>query len=1142
MLMKISLTQFMILLVFGATAMASGTSAQELLARSVTLNVAETELKSILNLLEKQADVKFAYSQKTIRAHRRVSLNVSGKSLSETLSLLLNPLEISYEVLSGRILLLPKPAVPDRGSAEDRKASLRHVVLTDREIHGAVTDGSGAGLPGVNIVIKGTQQGTVTDAAGRYTLLVPDNDAILIFSFVGYVSREIAVGSRTVIDVLFEEDKKALGELVVIGYQTVRRGEVSTAISSVGEKDIRDIPVLNIAQSLVGKMAGITLQQTSGAPGVAPAIRIRGSGSISNGNNPLYVIDGYPTSDGGMFNSIPPSDIESIDVLKDAAAAAIYGSRAGNGVVVVTTKRGKSGTTRFSLDVTAGVEKVEKKYKMMDAGQYVEMAKEALMNQNMPVPAIFNNPDQWVITDWHDAIFRRAAYKNYQLGASGGNEKIQFSIGGGYSNQEGTLKNTSFERYNARFNIDAQLNSKLRTGINILPTFTKSRLQTPTGGHNTASFDGIIATALSMPPILPVFRPNGDYFNISQSEYEADFNPQLFNPVQKLDANLQYQNYYRMTGSAYLEYEPVQNLKFRSAFNVGISGEKYEQYIEPFMAWNTNGEGNISTPNLRIIDATRRLGLNSNQYWSNTMSYFKNIRDRHSLTFLLGYDAARQDDFNLSVTPRTDASNPVAFTNTTIKNVMGAVLRQGTSSKTTYTFDALFGRVMYSFSDRYTFSASLRQDRSSRFGPLARAGIFPSFSGAWRISDEDFLRSATFLNDLKIRASYGVTGNDQLSNYYPWLATLSQGFYVFGEADHLVQTFVPSAFTNQELNWEKNKQTDIGLDVSFFNNRFQASFDLYQRNSNAILAAAIPSLNGIANSVLMNVGNIRNRGLELSLNTRNLTGSVKWNTMFNISVNRNRIISLGDNQTKLGDLAGGPWGNVVRNYVGRPMGDLYLYEVEGIFNNQQELDTYPKLGSQAIGDLRFRDINGDDRITTDDMTLVGNYQPDFTFGITNSLSCKAFELSIVLQGNHGGKVINAMERQLVLVRSTENSNLATLNRWKSESEPGDGLNHRAGTPNLGNNIGPTTRFLYDAGFARIRNVTVSYQVPEAVAGRLALKNARAFVTGQNLFTFTKYSGYNPEGNLYGNSAIQNGIDQGTYPLSRNISIGLNLGF
>lgn len=997
-----------------------------------------------------------------------------------------------------------------------------------------------------SVIIKGSSTGTVTDRNGVFTI-ASETGSTIVVSAVGFRTREVTVLDKKKLYIELELSKNDLDEVVVVGYQSVARKDVSTSIASVTANDIRDIPVANTMQALVGKMSGVSLQQTDGIPGAAPAIRIRGSGSISNTNRPIFVIDGYPTEDMQLINAIHPSDIQSMDVLKDAASAAIYGSRAGNGVIVITTKKGQSGKTRFSVNARSGYEEVTKKYPVMGPDEYVEMAKEALTNQGAPIPQIFNDPTLWHITDWQDEIFRKGGNHDFQMTANGGSDRVRYSIGGGYLSQDGILRNTFYRRVNSRINVDADLSSKLKLGVNMLPSYASRRNQDPRGPSNGNNKNGMILEALGMPPIIPVYQDNGDYFVISQSEYSGIFNEQQYNPVQKLDANKEFQKFFTLTASSYLNYEPIKGLNIRSTINVGAVGNQDELYVEPFMAWNGNGTGNISTPNLRIITANRVSGNTTDIYWSNTATYKKLMSDKHDFTFLLGYDVSQLNYYNVSISPRTDASNPVAFTNPNIKNIMGANLRTGTSTKVSSASDAIFGRLMYAYQDRYMFTASLRKDRSSRFGPANRAGVFPSVSGAWRLSEERFVQPLHWLSEFKFRASYGVSGNNQLGSQYPWVGSIGTHSYVFGkDTNYEMIGRAPTSFTNAELAWEKNRQVDLGLDLAFLNNRIGIVIDRYERNSNTIFNSAVPTINGVSNAVRQNIGNIENKGWEFALNVANRIGSVQWDNSFNISFNKNTITDLGPQDRTAngaGGSYGGAWNNVIRNIVGRPIGDIYLYIVEGTFNTQEDLDTYAKLGTQGIGNLRYKDVDGNGSINPEDMAFVGNYQPDFIFGFNSSVQYKGIELNVVLHGQKGGVILNTLERQISLLRSTENASKAAVNRWKSPEEPGSGLHQKAGSPNFGNDNGPNTRFLYSSDFLRIRNVTLSYAFPFQLARRAGLSELRMYATLQNLFTFTKnFPSFNPEANYYGDNAASNGMDQGAYPLSRNVSLGVGFTF
>ncbi|WP_168196303.1 TonB-dependent receptor [Echinicola soli] len=1101
----------------------------------LALNLHQASIEQVFEAIKDQSDFNFLYRSDLIKEIPTVSINVNKANIEKVLDQVLVPYQFTYDVYDKTIIIRKIEPQEKDETALPQKTSVI-------DVSGTVTDENGQPIPGATIQVKGTTKGTVTDIEGSYTINAEDGD-ILIFSFIGYEKQSIEVAHQTVIDVSLVPDMKALEEVVVVGYGTQSKHNIATAIATVTGESMADLPVTNPTQALVGQVSGVQLQQTNGAPGEAPVVRIRGNGSITSGNGPLYVIDGYPTNDANLINAIAPRDIESMDILKDAAAAAIYGSRAGNGVIIVTTKKGKSGKTRFTFDGAIGFENVMQKYELMNAQEFVEMAKEGLTYQGREIPEFLNSPERWANTDWQDVIFRTAPFQNYQLGASGGTDKMRFAVSAAYTDQQGIIENTFMKRYSLRASFDADITNKLRVGVNLQPSFTQRRTQQTTGGNTSTGVDGILAEALTMPPILPVWQENGDYFVITQDpEMKTIFNDELSNPLVKLDANKDYFYTFRQSGNAFLEYTPITGLTMKSTFNLGITAEKEEWYVEPFLARGNGNTGNISTPNLAQIRARRQNTTNTNWYWSNTATYDFDLGNSHHLTALLGFDAARQSDFFVSLEPRTDKDNPVAFVNSNVKNVQGAVLTQGTSQRREYVFDAIFGRVNYNYNNKYLFSASLRRDRSSRFGPENRTGVFPSVSAGWNISDEPFMESLSSLSMLKVRSSYGETGNDQLGGYYPWITTLQREYYVFGTTDAQVVAYRPGGFSNNQLGWEKNRQFDAGIEVGLFKDRVSLVVDFYNRNSNLILNADLPSINGKATSVIQNVGNVRNRGWEFAMNTVNIASEFKWNTAFNISFNRNKIVSLTSGQTQLSNQG------VVRNYVGRPMGDLYMYIVEGTFNNAEDVVNYPKLGSQGIGDLRYRDVSGpegvpDGVINANDQVRAGNYQPDFVYGLTNTFSYKNLDLTILIDGSHGAEVYRSQELALSLSRWLENGSKESMGRWRSESDPGNGRYHRAGTTNLSSNIAPSTRYLENGSFLRVRNVTLGYQLPPVLLDKIQVQQLRLYVTGQNLHTFSKFGGFgNPQGNGAGDNATNNGVESGTYPLARNISFGVNLTF
>ncbi|OQP38916.1 hypothetical protein A4H97_18280 [Niastella yeongjuensis] len=1107
------------------------------ISQTITLSGKDLPLVDVFSSIEKQTGYVVFYNYSALKKAKPVTINAKGMPLQSFLSKCFEGQPFRF-VMEGKTIMVSEKAAPIQvmpaalpGTAE------KEVNPVFNPIKGRVLDDQGSPVSGANVVIKGKEAGTMTDEEGNFTIDA-EVGAWLVVSSAGFTTKEIKVTAENNLIATLTRKVSGLNEVIVVGYGTQTKRNVTTAIASVKGEKLADLPVANPTQALVGQVSGVFLQQTSGAPGDPPVVRIRGNGSITSGNGPLYVIDGYPTSDASLMNAISPQDIESVEILKDAASAAIYGSRAGNGVIMVTTKKGRSGKTQFNMDLVTGFETVMKKYDLMNAQEFVDMAKEGLTYQNKPIPAFLNSPERWANTDWQDVIFRSAPFQNYQISARGGTDKAQFSISGAFMDQQGILKNTFMKRYNIRASFDAKVTNNIKVGMNVQPSYTQRRVQQTTGGNTSTGVDGILAEALTMPPILPVWRDNGDYFVITQDpEMKTIFNDELSNPLVKLDANKDYFYTFRQTGNAYIEYKPIKGLTLNSTFNVGLVSEKEEWFVEPFLARGNGNTGNISTPNLAQIKAKRNNTTNFNWYWSNTATYNFSLGDAHHITALLGYDVARQNDFYVTVEPRTDKDNPVAFVNNNVKNVGGAVLTQGSTEKKEYVFDAVFGRINYTLNSKYLFSASLRRDRSSRFGPNNRAGVFPSVSAGWNISDESFMEAIPAISMLKLRASYGETGNDQVPGYYPWITTMQREYYNFGSSDAQVVGFRPGGFSNPDLGWEKNRQVDVGLDVGLIKNRIDLAIDFYNRNSNIILNMDLPSINGRATSVIQNVGNVRNRGLEVTLNTANIVRAFKWNTNFNISFNRNTIVSLANRQTQLNNQG------VVRNYVGRPMGDLYMYVVEGTFNTPEDLNKYPKLGSQGVGDLRYKDVVPDGVINANDQTYVGNYQPDFIFGLGNNFSYKNFSLDILLDGSYGAEVYRSQELPLSLSRWLENGSKESMGRWKSATDPGNGRYHRAGTLNLSSDISANTRYLADGDFLRIRNVTFGYNVPAKLLNKLKLQRVRAYVTGQNIYTFTKFKGFgNPQGNGGGDNATNNGVETGTYPLARNISVGVNLTF
>ena len=1016
-----------------------------------------------------------------------------------------------------------------------------------RTVGGTVVDETGAPLYGAFVVQQGTSNGVSTDLDGRYSIRVPAGETVLEFQFIGYATLVQTVGaSQTVLNVTMNPDTNLMDEIVVTAFATQKRVNVTGAISSVNGSDILSAPVSNISNALIGNTPGVAGLQTSGEPGRNAAnIYVRGVSTYGT-TTPLIIIDGVEQASEqafAEFNAMDPNEIQGISILKDAASSAIYGSKAGNGVILITTKSGKEGKPKVNFSTQVGISQAQNFVEVLNADDFLDMIIEARTNggtigqyQNL---VDLRKSGNYPNTDWQREVFRNALNARTNLSVTGGTDRIHYNFSAGYQDEDGILLNSFFKKVTVKGGFDAKLTDWLRFGVSFSPTYSRTRSQSPSGG-NTEDHTGIIAEVLTGAPIIPVYQDNGDYSQIQQHYPQYGLNVQWRNPVANLLENNDDTYSIRTITNGYVEATPIKGLTLRSTLNFSTNSIRREYYQSAYMLGNAY-TGNKSTPYLNAIDAYRSASFGYNLYWSTTATYKWDIAELHHFNAVLGYDYEYNSGFTVRQDDRTDADNPVAYNNTTITNVNGATLWNGSSSFSEYLFDAMFARLIYDYNSKYILSASVRRDRSSKFGPDNRAGIFWSVSGAWNATEETFLKDVRWLNIAKIRASYGVTGNDQIGNNYAWLSALSTNHdVIFGTT--AVKGYYPSAYSNRALGWEKNNQVDLGFDLGVFD-RVNLTVDLYRRVSDIVMPASIPNFNGIASTINMNSGQVENKGIEIQLTARPFTGNFRWETTLNWSLNRNKILSLADGQTQLSNQsAGTKWGNVIRNYVGRPMGDMYMLKVIGTFNTEADLQK-PRNGTQALGDLMFEDYDGNGTINNNDMQLVGNYQPKFTYGWTNTFSYKNFDLALTIDGQYGGNVIYAAARAFTLNRYDDNVLAESgLGRWKSASDPGNGLSHKAGTNNLGSNIGANTRYLYDASYLRIRNLSLGYTLPRNVCRKIGMEAVRFSANFQNLWTFDKYPGYTVEANYRGNSATNNGVDFGGYPLSRVMTFGVNINF
>ncbi|GAB4051797.1 TonB-dependent receptor [Spirosoma litoris] len=986
-------------------------------------------------------------------------------------------------------------------------------------VKGTVTSESGETLPGVTIAVKGTTIGTTTNETGQYSLNVSDRNATLVFSSVGYEKQDVALGTRTTINITLKADMKALNEVVVVGYGTQQRKDLTGSVGSVKGKELENLPVRGPLEALQGRIAGVQITNNSGAPGSAPNVRIRGVTSLNAGNDPLYIVDGVPIT--GDISVVNPNDIQSMEVLKDASATAIYGARGANGIIIVTTKRGKAGKTAINLSAYTGVMDVRRKIPMLDAYQERDYILNANANAGtqevrLGLDTLFRNGVAVYNTNWQDEIYQQGAVSNYELSLRGGSEKTTYAASLGYFNQKGVVINSGYDTYRGRFSIDHQASARFKTGANILLS-TGKRARVPEGDDLNA----IIPNAMRNLPFSSVYNPDGSYTFLDQIQRP--------NPVGLAMLTSWFTVNNRLVGNIYGDYDIWKGLTFRSTLNIDYSGTRDERFTPSTIQGGSARPGTASYSDVFT--------------WvnENTLNYSHSI-GQHSFSGLLGYSVQESKSFNLSAAASQGATDNITTLNA------AATPTAASSSKSSWGLVSYFARVNYSFNDKYLLAATIRRDGSSRFGADKRYGLFPSVSAGWRISQEPFMQPLSFVSDLKLRASIGVVGNQSISDFG------SQGLYSTGSNYIGKAGITLSAIPNPSLSWESTTQSDIGLDVSLLNNRISLTADAYLKRTNALLLSVnLPTTTGFG-SALQNVGNTQNKGLEFSITSQNIVGGASgfsWTTSFNIAFNRNKILSLSNNNADIIQTSADAtfYGSapIGLGRVGEPIGIFFGQRYTGrVYATSEEAKAANMRDGSAsgalyvAGDMIYIDTNGDGIINDADRTVIGNANPKHTGGITNNFSYKGFDLSVFLQWSYGNDIFNetreASNRSFVYNAATTE----VLRSWRKE---GDITDVPRGTPStIGRNGFPSSRWIEDGSYLRVKTATLGYTFPSALLKRIKIDNLRLYVSGQNLFTFTKYTGMDPEVNFRSGLPLLQGIDLGTYPQVRTLTFGLNLGF
>jgi TonB-linked SusC/RagA family outer membrane protein len=976
---------------------------------------------------------------------------------------------------------------------------------TVKAISGVVIDAKGEPLIGVSILIKGTTSGTITDVNGKFTLPpVSSNNPTFVFSYIGYDAQEVSYKGQ-ILRVQMVENAKSLEEVVVVGYGTQRKKDLTGSVAIVKSSDIKSLPVPSVSDALQGRAAGVQVI-SNGTPGSDATFRIRGIGTI-NDANPLVVIDGFPI-DGGL-NQLNMEDVESIQVLKDASATAIYGSRGANGVIIITTKHGTGAKSQLNFSYSYGTQTATNMPKMLNASQFATLHNEMLANAGLTQNPEFADPTSLEAgTDWLGAFFRTAPMHNYSLNYSGGSDKSNMYVSANYFNQDGIVINTGFKRFTFQLNTDTKVTSFLKFGNSL----TLNHDVKNSGNYS-------IRNAMLALPTQAIYHLDGSYTGpVGLPINSGD----ITNPIGSAKTVQSSTEGYNLMGNIFGELEIIKNLKLKTTF--GMQANFWDARTwSPKYAWDSN------------VQLESYLGQQYNKsltwLWDNTLTYDKTF-GKHKLGIMAG-TSAQENRYNYM-----NGSVQSFASNVTQQLSNGILLPKVGGSTASYAMMSYMGRVNYAYADKYLFTATLRQDGSSRFGEKNRYGLFPSASAAWRISEEDFFKSITFVNDLKLRAGYGVTGNQSIGNY-SFASSLNTIKYNFN--NNVVSAVVPTVMPNPYVQWEQQKQANIGFDASMFNQRVEVTIDAYLKQTDKMLVPmVVPVSTGYSDIYVpsINAGTMENKGIELTVNTKNLTGDLKWNTMFNVSFNANKVISINDTVP----MSSGSIGlnqNLALIQAGLPINEFYGFVTDGIFQNQQEIDAHAiqvpgndPNNRTSPGDIRFKDLNNDGVINDKDRTYLGNPNPTFTFAMNNTFSYKGIDLSIFLQGVAGNKICNANRFWSEAMDVAQNQTTATLKRWTAEGT--SNIMPRAVFNDPNKNTRPSDRYIEDGSYMRVKNVTLGYTLPTSLIKKAKFSTARFYISAQNLFTITKYSGFDPE-------VGSNGIDNGVYPVTRTISVGVNLG-
>lgn len=1058
-------------------------------------------LQQVLLELESQYKVNFAYEEVLIAD--KVVTFPAGKisNLEAALNKLVNPLHLKVEKINKKLYLIVRipekaraglvpPAAPP-GPAAGKPAAVR----ADFAVSGKVSDESGSALPGVSVLVKGTTAGTTTNADGTFALSVPDQNSTLIFSFIGFSTQEVAVNGRASLAIRLVADAKALDEVVVVGYGTVRKSDLTGSLAQVKAAEIKSFPTTNVLQALSGRASGVQVMQTTGAPGAGLSVRIRGTNSIQGGNEPLYVIDGFPFS--GSPTNLNNADIESIEVLKDASATAIYGSRGANGVVLITTRQGKAGQTRVDFETTYSQQSLRKKMELMNGREYALLNNMQAENDKLNpyfTPEQINNFGEG--TDWQDVVFQRAPMTTSSLSVNGGNDKTQFSITGSILGQEGIIKGSDYNRYSLNTKIHHKISDKFQVQF----SNNASRLNTErkdSGGGSRGN--SMIGAALSAAPISKPYQEDGAYTILSRDyPFVAVDN---INPLNFINEQSNSVKANVLLTNASLLFNPLADLTIKISGGIENRDDRSDNYTTRNFL-NSEGRASVSTSQFTSLLS------------ENTISYVKTLQEKHQLSALAGFT---YQDFLTTYL----SGNGTGFLSDAFETYsLGSAATPGISGSG-YAKSVLLsylGRLNYAFNNKYLLTLSFRSDGSSRYSEGKKWGNFPSAALAWRASEEEFLKHSTIFSEVKLRTSWGLTGS-QAIDPYTTLNQLASGNTVFGNA--LYSTFAPSTVLPGNLKWETTEQVNFGGDVGLLNNRLFLTADYYIKNTRDLLnTVRLPNSLGFTTTI-QNVGAVQNKGLELGLDAKALEGKFSWDLFGNIAFNRNKVVSLHGGKdilsTPINVLVVSDNISILRE--GQPIGQFWGYQEEGYTDK---------------GQIKFKDLNQDGAISADDKTYIGDPNPDFLYGLTSTMSFRNFDLKAFFQGSYGNDIFNvsSIPSTLDYGQGLNMPRAVFLDHWTPQ-------NTDARYPVISRTTSArvSDRWIEDGSYLRLRNIQLAYNLPVDKFHLGWVKNAQFSISGQNLVTWTKYSWWDPEVNSRGA-----GTDYYSYPVSKVVTAGIRLGF